>query len=279
MNYTTLIAVDDLANQLANPSWVIVDCRYDLMNAEAGHAAYADSHIPGAIYASVSHDLSGPPLTDCGRHPMPSPEAMQASFSHMGIDQTKQVVIYDASGGSFAARLWWMLQYMGHQNVAVLDGGWQAWEVSSNSTTSGVETNPDADFQGEADTHQLVLLDHVSEASLLIDSRDPDRYVGKVEPIDPAAGHIPGARNHFWQKNLTEEGVFHSPAILAQQFTDLMGATESNDTVFYCGSGVTACHNLLAVAHAGLSRPRLYGGSWSEWCSDASRPVATGADA
>lgn len=275
--HTTLIDCETLAENLENPNWVIVDCRYDLMDSEAGQASWLESHITGAVYASVSGDLSGEPVTDYGRHPMPTAEAMSETFSRFGIDATKQVVVYDDMGGAFAARLWWMLQFMGHDAVAVLDGGWSAWSSYKNSAVeAGNKVNSKVEFSGAAKTERLVLIEQLANVELLVDSRDPDRYQGKLEPIDRAAGHIPGAVNHFWKLNLNEEGHFHSSVQLAENFKQIINNIAAEDVVFYCGSGVTACHNLLAMAHAGLAEPRLYGGSWSEWCSDPQRPVATG---
>ncbi len=277
--YRTLIDSETLAKNLGHSDWIIVDCRYDLMHGEAGQKAWLESHIPGAVYASVSGDLSGKPVTDHGRHPMPAPETMIRTFSQLGIDSSKQVIVYDDIGGAFAARLWWMLRYMQHDAVAVLDGGWSAWISENNRPQeSGETSNPEAEFSGDPVSERLVLLDQISEVKLLIDSRDPDRYQGKLEPIDRAAGHIPGAINHFWQKNLNGNGQFLSPDQLQESFENLLGETGSEYAVFYCGSGVTACHNILAVSHAGLAEPRLYGGSWSEWSADPSRPVATGQD-
>ncbi len=278
--YKTLIDSETLAENLDNSDWTIVDCRYDLMDGEAGQMAWLASHIPGAVYASVSGQLSGNvgglAVTDNGRHPMPAPETMIKTFSELGIDSSKQVVVYDDTGGAFAARLWWMLRYMQHDAVAVLDGGWSGWVSGNRQQESGEISNQVTEFSGEPAPERLVVIDQVSEVTLLIDSRDPDRYQGKLEPIDRAAGHVPGAINHFWQNNLNEDGRFHSSEQLAENFKNLLAETASEDAVFYCGSGVTACHNLLAIAHAGLAEPRLYGGSWSEWSSDPERPVATG---
>ena len=278
--YKTLIDSETLVENLDNSDWIIVDCRYDLMDGEAGRKAWLVSHIPGASYASVSGQLSGNidglAVTDNGRHPMPAPETMIKTFSELGIDSSKQVVVYDDIGGAFAARLWWMLRYMQHDAVAVLDGGWSGWLSGNRQQESGEISNQATEFSGKPAAERLVVIDQVSEVTLLIDSRDPDRYQGNLEPIDRAAGHVPGAINHFWQNNLNEDGRFHSSEQLAENFKKLLAETASEDAVFYCGSGVTACHNLLAIAHAGLAEPRLYGGSWSEWCSDPERPVATG---
>jgi len=276
--YTTIIDADHLGDHLDDPGWVIVDCRYNLGDKDAGRREYLESHIPGAVYADLHDDLSGPPVTDCGRHPLPTLAAMNRLFTRLGIHHDTQVVVYDAAAGSFAARLWWMLHYMGHDMAAVLNGGWQAWLQTRGATASGEEKNAAGNFRGHPRTQWLITVDKVSAARLLVDSRDPARYRGETEPLDRVAGHIPGAVNHFWRDNLDERGMFKSPAQLHRAFLSLLGATAPEDAVFYCGSGVTACHNLLAAASAGLPVPKLYAGSWSEWCSDPARPVATGND-
>ena len=274
--YTTLISAEQLQQLLEQDSLVIVDCRYDLMNPKAGNQAYNASHIPGSVFADVHDDLSGPPLTDQGRHPLPGEQALNELFSRLGIHQQTQVVVYDDSRGAFAARLWWLLKYMGHESVALLDGGWSEWTrhslPTSNDQTPVVKTN----YQGSARKQWLVLLDQVLSSEQLIDSREPVRYRGEKEPIDPRAGHIPGAINHFWQNNLNENGLFKLPSELKAQFEKLFGTTPPGEVVFYCGSGVTACHNLLAVAHAGMDPARLYAGSWSEWCMDTKRNIELG---
>ncbi len=274
--FRTLIRTDELHARLNDNNMVIVDCRYDLAQADAGREAYLESHIAGAVFADVHDDLSGPPLTDHGRHPLPSAAALSELFSRLGIKADTQVVVYDDSGGSFAARLWWLLQYMGHETVVLLDGGWSAWLARQYPVASGVEENVVGNFSGSPRNGWLVLLEQVPQETCLVDSRDPARYRGEVEPIDPVAGHIPGAVNRFWRDNLQSSGLFKSPEALRTEFQALFCGTGSDNPVFYCGSGVTACHNLLAVAHAGLNPARLYAGSWSEWCSNQEHPVAKG---
>jgi len=275
--YQTLIDCEALSRRLGDPAWVVVDCRFDLADTGRGRKEYLESHIPGAVYAHLDQDLSGPPIIAGGRHPLPAAEALIAPFSHLGIDAGKQVVAYDdASGSLAAARLWWLLRYMGHEAVAVLDGGWSAWQDAGRPVRSDVETNSPAAFHGQPRNERVVLVHEVFKLPLLIDSRDPARYRGEVEPVDPVAGHIPGAINHFWKWNLDANGRFLNSGQLREKFLSIFKDTQAGDAVFYCGSGVTACHNLLAVAHAGLPLPRLYAGSWSEWCSGPTRPVATG---
>lgn len=274
--YTTLIIAQDLRTNLKDPDWVIVDCRYDLADTNKGRDSYLESHIPGAVFADVHDDLSGPPLTDHGRHPMPSADHLNRLFGRLGIRPHTQVVVYDDSSGAFAGRLWWLLRYMGHQAVAVLDGGWQAWQENRYPVQDGEEKNPKTEYLGSPHISWLVTVDQVQGCPLLVDSRDPKRYRGEHEPIDSAAGHIPGAINHFWQDNLDARGRFKNAEELKQQFAHLFADVPSDEVVFYCGSGVTACHNLLAIACAGMPAARLYAGSWSDWCSDPQRLIQTG---
>ena len=274
--YTSIIDVNDLKGNLDHPDWVIVDTRYDLANENTGKEAYLESHIPGAVFADLHHDLSGPPLTDKGRHPLPSAIQLNQLFIRLGVNTGTQVVVYDQVSGSFASRLWWLLRYMGHEAVAVLNGGWPSWVETGLPVHMGEEKNQPGNFKGSPRTDWLVITEQIPSMKLLIDSRDPARYRGEIEPLDRVAGHIPGAINHFWKENLMEDGLFKKPKILEREFRALLGTVSPDEAVFYCGSGVTACHNLLATAHAGLLTPKLYAGSWSDWCSDPARPVATG---
>jgi thiosulfate/3-mercaptopyruvate sulfurtransferase len=276
MNYNTLIDCQTLRAHEGHPGWVIVDCRFNLSEPDSGRRDYLTAHIPGAVYAHLNEDLSGPPVTDQGRHPLPAPAALAALFGRLGIDASKQVVVYDDASGSICARLWWMLRFMGHERVAVLDGGWVAWVMAGLPVNFGTEYNPGTRFHGSPRGEWLVTLDQVSRLPVLIDSRDPARYRGEVEPLDRVAGHIPGARHRFWKNNLDETGRFLPPLGLRPAFEALLGQMPADQAVFYCGSGVTACHNVLAATHAGLPTPRLYVGSWSEWSADPSRPVAVG---
>ncbi|KAA3665347.1 MAG: sulfurtransferase [Chloroflexi bacterium] len=276
--YSTLIDCEALQKQFDDSNWVVVDCRFSLAELEWGQTAYQEAHIPGAIYAHLDDDLSGPPVTDNGRHPLPTPDALTAVFSRFGIDSDKQVVVYDHGNGMLAARLWWLLQYMGHTAVSVLDGGWQAWQAAGYPVRTGQETNEPAQFVGELQRDRLVLIDEVPDLPLLVDSRDADRYSGKNETIDPVAGHIPGAVHYFYQENWTKDGRYLAAQQMKAQLQDVIGDIPPEQVTFSCGSGVTACVNLLAMAHAGLGNGRLYVGSWSEWCSDPKRPIATGSE-
>ena len=274
--FTTLIEGEVLEQNLGLDGWVVVDCRFSLADTEAGRQAYEKGHIPGAVYAHLDDDLCGPPITDHGRHPLPTPEAMAAKFGRMGIDGTTQVVVYDDANGAIASRLWWMLRYMGHESTAVLNGGWQVWQEARFPVRSGVELNEPVRFAGAAREGWLVTLNDLGGLALLVDSRAPERYRGEIEPIDIRAGHVPGAVNYFYQLNWDENGRYLPPDLLRVQLEQMLGNTAVEEAAFYCGSGVTACANLLALAYAGLGDGRLYVGSWSEWCRDPSRPAATG---
>ncbi len=268
MDFKTLIEADELATLIGDPNLVVIDCRFKMADPAAGETTYAAEHIPGAVYAHLDRDLSGKPYTDKGRHPMLSPDAMNALFSRLGVNHDSQVVIYDDMRGAIASRLWWMLQYMGHERTAVLNGGYTAWQAANGPVTTGAESNPSTQFSGTPGAMPLITIDDVPSQSVLVDSRTAPRYRGDEEPLDPIAGHIPGAINHHFGLNFGEDGRFRSPAEMRQTFEALFDQTPTTEATFYCGSGVTACTNLLAVAHAGLGKAKLYGGSWSEWCRE-----------
>jgi thiosulfate/3-mercaptopyruvate sulfurtransferase len=274
--YETLISANELAALLTTDPPVLVDCRFDLMASDRGPADYLAGHIPGAVYAHLVRHLSGPPTTDQGRHPLPTPARLQTVFGALGIDGTRQVVAYDDAQGSYAARLWWLLRYMSHWAVAVLDGGWQAWRECGCAIEVGPREPHRVSFAGTLRPDRRVLIGDLRDGDMLVDARDPVRYRGEREPIDPRAGHIPGARNHFWQRNLAADGCFLAPPELREAFRDSLGTLPDTATIHYCGSGVSACHNVLAQVHAGLAEPRVYCGSWSEWCRDPARPAALG---
>jgi thiosulfate/3-mercaptopyruvate sulfurtransferase len=276
--FKTLVAVDEVSRRLGDPNWVIADCRYDLMDPDAGRRAYLEGHVPGARYAHLHDDLAGEPLTDRGRHPLPSAEALSKLFSRLGIDASVQVVVYDHADAGIAARLWWLLRYMGHEAVAVMDGGFRAWESAKLPLESGSSIARPKVFHGHAKREWVVTLEHVAAQPCLVDARAEARYRGDEEPLDPVAGHIPGARNHPYHENVDADGRFRSPRELEARFRQTLGEHPPESAVYYCGSGVTACQVLLAAAHAGLPAGRLYAGSWSEWCSDPERPVARGQD-
>ncbi len=281
MNFTTLISVADLAGHLDDPNWVICDCRHDLADTEAGRRAWRESHVPGARFVHLDEDLSAPKSGRNGRHPLPDPERFARRVGELGISNSSQVVAYDASGGYYAARMWWMLRWLGHESAAVLDGGWDAWRKAPHPITDQIPVIKAARFtvrlrSDVAYESAAIVANLGTSGALLLDARSPDRYRGENETLDPVAGHIPGAANRFFKLNLDADGGFKPPSALREEFNAVIGARAPTDVIHYCGSGVTACHNLLAMEVAGLSGSRLYPGSWSEWCADRSRPVAVG---
>jgi thiosulfate/3-mercaptopyruvate sulfurtransferase len=278
MTYTTLISVSELAQHLQDPEIVVFDCRHELTNPEMGTKAYTESHIPGALFAHLDRDLAAPLTGRNGRHPLPDPQTFAAWLSRMGVSAEKQVVGYDNAGGVYASRLWWMLRWMGHRNVAVLDGGWQAWTDAGHPVSQDFRAPKPASFNGKADQSWVdaqYVLEHLQSPDMvLIDARANDRFHGQNETIDPVGGHIPGARNRFFKDNLTADGHFKSADQLRTEFASILGGGSAERLVSQCGSGVTACHNLLAMEIAGLKGGRLYPGSWSEWIADPQRPRA-----
>jgi thiosulfate/3-mercaptopyruvate sulfurtransferase len=284
--YTTLISAAELAQHVTAPDWVIIDCRHDLMNPDAGRDGYASGHIQNAQFAHLDFDLSGAKTGQDGRfrgrHPLPQRAALIEALRRFGINGTSQVVAYDAHGGMFAARLWWLLRWVGHAGCAVLDGGLAAWQAQGLPLVTQIAAKPRGDIAERAALVETVsavdilanLANLGSQARTVLDARAPDRYRGENETLDPVGGHIPGARNRFFKDNLQEDGRFKGAAQLRQEFAPLLGAAP--DAIMQCGSGVTACHHLLALEVAGLPGAALYAGSWSEWCADPARPVATG---
>ncbi len=282
MIYSTLISALELAGRLSDDDWVVVDCRFSLDDPQRGRRDYLNGHIPRAVYAHLDEDLSGTIIAgQSGRHPLPTVDEMTETFSSMGIAEGIQVVAYDDAGGAIASRLWWMLHYLGHDAAAVLDGGWKRWMHAELPTRSGREANMRRAFSPRPRDEWIVSADEVEDLRTrpewrLIDARKADRYRGEAEPIDPVAGHIPGAISAPFEGNLDYEGLFLKPEKLRERFEDLVGDTPASRVVSYCGSGVTAAHNLLALAHAALGHGRLYPGSWSEWITNTEREVATG---
>ena len=284
MSFSTLISAPELAAQLNNANWVVCDCRHDLTSYEAGRRAYAEAHVPGARFLHLDEDLSGPKTGINGRHPLPHPITFTLRLAALGIDNNTQVVAYDAMGGVYASRLWWMLRWVGHKNVAVLDGGIDAWVKAGQPVTAAlpaikpVRYNPNPSPQLAVNAKDVAAnLDHPDhKAFQVIDARSADRFRGENETLDPVAGHIPGAVNRFFKDNLAADGSFKPPQALRQEFNVVIAGREPKAVVHQCGSGVTACHNLLAMEVAGLGGSRLFPGSWSEWVSDRRRPVAVG---
>ena len=296
--YTTLIETSELAELLqrlqlrSHPSGAgvsLIDCRFDLSRPDWGATAYAAGHIPGAVYAHLDHDLSGAVTPESGRHPLPSHEAFAATLGRLGVDRGVQVVAYDQGNGAYAARLWWLLRWMGHSRVAVLNGGFAAWQQAalpvSTAPVSRLANFERAPADGAATAAAVTTAelqgmvgagDLSSARRALVDARGADRFAGQNETIDPVAGHIPGARNHPFTRNLAAGGHFLGAAELREQWLRTLDGRPPETVIAMCGSGVTACHNLLALEVAGLPGGRLYAGSWSEWIRDPRRPIAVG---
>ena len=279
MPHTTLVTSETLAAHLTDPGWLVVDCRFDLQNDEFGRTQYLAAHIPGAVYANLAHDLAGKKSGSNGRHPLPSIEEFTATLRRLGVNRDTQVVAYDQDAGMYASRCWWMLRYVGHDAVAVLDGGWARWTAEQRPSRSGDEQRGAGDFVASPRPSWRLTADDVAARSgsvLLVDARGPERFEGHSEPLDRVAGHIPGAANHYFRQNLTDAGIMQPADTLRHQYAALLDGRSPEQVVMYCGSGVSACHNLLAMQHAGLGGARLYPGSWSEWSADPARPVETG---
>jgi thiosulfate/3-mercaptopyruvate sulfurtransferase len=283
MDARTLVSPKALAAALGAPDLVVVDCRFDLDDDRAGEEAYLAGHVPGAIYAHLDRELADRGKRDRGRHPLPDAAAFCSRLGRWGITPESQVVVYDGGDGAYAARLWWMLRLLGHQRVAVLDGGYVAWLGSGGHAEQRVPRPQPTRYSARYDIKQIVTMAVVAArmavaGSRLVDARAPGRFRGEIEPIDAVAGHIPGAINRHYAQNIDRNGRFKSPRKLQTEFLALLDGARPEDVIHMCGSGVTACHNLLAMEHAGLSGSRVYAGSWSEWISDRdrSRPVALG---
>ncbi|HEY8508215.1 MAG TPA: sulfurtransferase [Steroidobacteraceae bacterium] len=279
--YTTLIEAAPLAAMLQDPDVVILDCRFDLMRPEWGRQAYEAGHIPGALYAHLDEDLSGTVTPQTGRHPLPSRERFAETLGRWGIDSRVQVVAYDQANSAFAARLWWMLRWMGHEAVAVLNGGFAAWQAAGLPVVRESSPRAARQFVPREPLTDVVTTAQLEQAlargdSLLVDARAADRFAGQNETIDPVAGHIPGACNHPFSANLQPDGKFLSAQELRRRWEATLQGRPAAQVISMCGSGVTACHNLLALEIAGLAGAQLYGGSWSEWIRDPARPVARG---
>lgn len=276
-----LVTTEQLAQHLNDAGWMIFDTRHDLMDPSKGPREYAQGHIPGALFLSIDDDLSAAKTGKNGRHPLPDQRAFAKRMAALGATRGRQFVVYDGTGGMYASRLWWMLRWIGAEHVALLDGGFAKWVAEARPVTTDVPaTRPATDdfapVAGLTVDAKFVLAHAQDGAHALVDARAAERYRGDVEPIDPVAGHIPGAANRFWQKNLAADGTFKSPADLKGEYAQLLGARPASALIHQCGSGVTACHNLFAMELAGLSGSKLYPGSWSEWVADPDRPVARG---
>ena len=281
MTYTALIDAATLHAHLDDPNWVVVDCRFSLADTEAGRRAYGESHLPGARYAHLDEDLSGPITPTTGRHPLPDPARLARKLGAWGIGDGTQVIAYDDMGGMLAAaRLWWLLRWLGHGAAAVLDGGFAAWRQAGLPLTAQLPAARPSMFEARPDDRLWLTTAQIQalpREELVLDARAAARYRGEMEPIDPVAGHIPGAINLPTEDHLAADGRFRPTDELRSRFAAVLGERSSMAVVHGCGSGVTACHNLLAMEVAGLSGSRLYAGSWSEWIRDPNRPIAAGA--
>jgi len=287
--FTILISPEELAAHLDDPAWVVVDCRHQLLDHSYGRREYESGHIPGARFAEMEDDLSGVKTGRNGRHPLPDWDDFRAWLSSQGIGNGSQVIAYDDVNGVFASRLWHMLRMLGHEAVAVLDGGITAWETLDLPVDTALPRITPATFNGEPDLTMLASLEEViamakdpgasgsgKTGALLVDARNATRYRGEEEPVDPRPGHIPGAINLFFADNVNADGTFKSPQMLRVRFLEGYKEISPEQSIHYCGSGVSACHNILAQAVAGLPLGRLYPGSWSEWCAAPEREAATG---
>lgn len=282
--FTTLISVEELAARLDD--CVVADCRHDLFKPTQGADDYAAGHIPAACFVSLDHDLAGAKGDGrSGRHPLPDPALLRARLESIGLSDGRQLVVYDADTGGFAGRLWWLARWLGHEAVAVLDGGFKAWRTAGYPVTTEVPAHRTngvlsarAPLAHRVTAAQL-LDDQPRRERLVIDARSPERWRGDTEPLDPVGGHIPGALNRPLQLNLRPDGRFKPAEVLREEFNTLLAGRDPSSVVHSCGSGVSACHNLLAMELAGLSGASLYPGSWSEWCADAARPIARGPEA
>ena len=281
MFINTLVTTEDLAAHIDDPNWIVFDCRFTLTDPEAGRQAYLKDHIPGARYVHLDEDMSAPVNENTGRHPLPDVKTLTEKLCRWGVGVNKQVVVYDDSYGSMAVRLWWMLRWLGHPGVALLDGNFPKWRKEQRPLTADLPELHKGHCACLPEQSQIANVDDVLRASLsgdalIIDARPDRRFTGEFEPLDPVAGHIPGAINWDFEENLDIDGTFLPPEALRENYQALLKGRAPWQIIHSCGSGVTACHNLLAMEVAGLPGSRLYPGSWSEWILDPSRPIATG---
>ncbi len=280
VSYPTLVDPATLQAHLGAPDWLVVDVRHQLADTGYGERVYAEGHIPGAIFLHCDRDLSGPMTGSNGRHPLPSPVSLAARLGEIGIGGSTQVVVYDDAQGMIAGRLWWLLRWLGHDRVALLDGGLQAWLAAGGALDRQTPVLHPTSFVPEVrdwmvDAGYVQAFLETSRMHL-VDARSPDRFRGENETIDRVGGHIPGAVNRFFRDNLQADGRYKPAAQLRAEWLAVLGVWSAEQVVHQCGSGVSACHNLLAMEIAGLPGSRLYAGSWSEWCADPARPVARG---
>ena len=281
MRFTTLVSTEQLAQLLNDPDWIVFDCRITLTNSAAGRTAYQQGHIPGTRYVNLDEDMSSAVTPTSGRHPLPEMQVFADKLSSWGVDKRKQVVVYDDSFGSMAVKMWWLLRWLGHDNVALLNGNWQMWNKHKLPVTTELPKIIPAHFEPHVRNELLVDTEEVDFArrercSVLIDARPEQRFAGEREPLDKVAGHIPGSVNWVYEENLDFDGTYLPADELKEAYLNLMNGLKPEQVIHTCGSGVTACHNMLAMEIAGLHGSKLYAGSWSEWITDPKRPVATG---
>jgi thiosulfate/3-mercaptopyruvate sulfurtransferase len=281
MRYTTVVSAEQLAEHLSDPNWIVFDCRFTLTNTEAGKLAYQQSHIPGARYVHLDNDMSSPVTPHSGRHPLPDVNLLSEKLSNWGVDSSKQVVVYDDSFGSMAVKMWWLLRWLGHNNVALLDGGLPKWMKQKHPVSVDFPQIIPAQFIPHLHEEMVANTSEVEGARkercrMIVDARPEQRFAGEREPLDKVAGHIPGAVNWVFEENLDFDGTYLPADELREAYLKLLQGVKPEHTIHSCGSGVTACHNMLAMEIAGLPSGKLYAGSWSEWITDPSRPVATG---
>ncbi len=277
-----LIKPLELQQSIGNFDLRLVDCRFVLLDPDAGRASYREGHIPGAVFADLDRDLAGPVRSDSGRHPLPDVDRISDTFSNLGIGSSTSVIVYDDSSGALAARAWWLLRWLGHDDVRVLDGGLAAWVAEGGALEAGQVSVQPRVFEARPRDHLVMMTDEIANAGdaidelRLVDARDEARFSGQAEPIDPVAGHIPGSLNLPFAVNLDADGRWKSPEELEMNLESVLGPDRHRPWSVMCGSGVTACHLVIAGLLAGYCEPRVYVGSWSEWIADPGRPIATG---
>ena len=280
MSYKTIISAKDLLTNINNKEFVVFDCRCDIKDSKFGIQSYTEGHIENAIFVDVDMDLASEKTQSSGRHPLPEPNILSEKLSQWGLSNSKQAVVYDDVGGAFAGRMWWILKWLGHKNVAVLDGGLNAWlKIGGKLVTKNTLFEKET-FVPEVNNSMQVFINDIEDAQykmnkLIIDARSKERYLGIKDPIDPIAGHIPGAISHPLGQNLTKEGIFKSPEELKHLYLKVLSDIDGSNVISMCGSGVTACHNILAMEIAGIYGVKLYVGSWSEWITKPDRPIVT----
>ena len=280
MSYKTIISAEDLIKNIDNKEFIIFDCRCDINNTSYGIDQYTEGHIPNAIFVDIDTDLADKKTSTSGRHPLPDSSILVEKLCNWGMSNTKQVIIYDDAGGAFASRMWWILKWLGHEKIALLNGGLGAYMAAGGKLTTEITVHEKTSFEVSINDSMHVTLQEVEDAQyrmdkLIMDARSKERYLGIKDVVDPVAGHIPGAISHPLSTNLDKTGCFKSAEELKLQFSKILGDTKSEDIISMCGSGITACHNILAMEIAGIRNVRLYVGSWSEWITDKTRPIAT----